>query len=82
MGSSFPLSLDCGSSIGHVELPTWAKRTFRVPYDWKACEAEPDTQLEMRKCYDRSQPIAEYFEHTVLPNGTSFILRMHAQNKL
>ncbi|CDS42868.1 conserved hypothetical protein [Echinococcus multilocularis] len=73
VGSSFPMSLECGGSMDHVELPNWAKQTFPVPYDWVACEAEADSQLEIRKCYDRSQPIAEYFEHTVLSNGTLII---------
>uniref|UniRef100_A0A5K3EN41 Bravo_FIGEY domain-containing protein n=1 Tax=Mesocestoides corti TaxID=53468 RepID=A0A5K3EN41_MESCO len=73
VGSHFPLSLECGNPIYPVDLPAWAKQTFRVPYDWVVCEADVDSQLELRKCYDRSEPIVSYFDHTVLPNGTLII---------
>lgn len=59
--------------MDHVELPNWARDSFPAPYVWAVCEAEPDVQLEMRNCYDRHRFIGEYFEHTVLPNGTLII---------
>ncbi|KAM3175921.1 hypothetical protein ACTXT7_007522 [Hymenolepis weldensis] len=73
VGSSFPVSFECGSSLDNLELPNWAKDTFPAPYVWAVCESEPGVQLEMRDCYDRHRPIGEYFEHTVLPNGTLII---------
>ncbi len=69
-GSSFPIRLECGSPMHSLDLPSWGKQTFRVPYDWAVCEGEPKSLLDVRKCYDKQSPIGDYFEHTVLPNGT------------
>nr|CDS34641.2 hypothetical transcript [Hymenolepis microstoma] len=73
IGSSFPISFECGSSLNNLELPKWVEDTFPAPCLWAVCESEPGVQLEMRGCYDRHRPIGEYFEHTVLPNGTLII---------
>ncbi|VDO11358.1 unnamed protein product [Rodentolepis nana] len=73
IGSSFPMYFECGSSSDSLELPNWAKDTFPAPYVWAVCESEPGVQLGMRDCYDHHKPIGEYFEHTVLSNGTLII---------